>query len=130
MSFLAVTNRTTLLRYFLKLWQDDHSILCLSLRVNLKFYTLMIHIKTSLLPSLNSNSIDTIAERIKIRTYNLAASDFAKKVQDGLKNLKCSDHPNSDQSVVIQARPDGIRVLKQNFCCKKFEDQVQITVKN
>ncbi len=90
----------------------------------------MINVKSELMyvPS-GTVPLSDMVNQLKKEVWNNAAKEFALSVQKEVRNAKCEDHPSSNPVVIIKAEVDGIQVIKRSFCCKKFEDQIQITVK-
>ncbi len=73
-------------------------------------------------------SNDDLGKKVSKDIWNKVAEDFAKKVQEGVRDKKCKNHPQSDQTVIVHAIVDGIKIEK-NFCCDEFRELIQINVK-
>lgn len=60
---------------------------------------------------------------------NGAAEAVAEGLQDEFKDAKCANCVDSRGVVTIHAdRQESMYVTKSNFCCKDFEDRIQISV--
>lgn len=60
---------------------------------------------------------------------NTAAENFAKEIRPRVKDLKCKDHPNSNQTIKVIADKKGVIKIEKSFCCTKFSNEVQVNVK-
>lgn len=71
-------------------------------------------------------------EAITQQMVNVAAQGFANVMKEnGLEQKSCSAHPAHTSTVVVKAVERGnksLAVIKRGFCCKDFEDSVQINI--
>lgn len=80
----------------------------------------------------SSSSISDLAKVITAEAANAGAEGFANEMKKhGLEKKKCESHPNHTSTVVVRAldTKELMRVEKRNFCCRDFENSVQITIK-
>jgi len=90
----------------------------------------MIQINLRKLPSSSSTSISTLSDRLTANVSNKVCDDFANKLKRELKDKKCSKCSYTRGTITIQAdKKDLIKISKSNFCCKEFEDSIQINIK-
>ena len=67
-------------------------------------------------------------ESMRMATFNSIARDNKNRLDKLLNKLVCDTHPHANQTVIVKAKLDGIEFIKKDFCCKKFENQIELTV--
>jgi len=92
----------------------------------------MIRIVTEKTRVPSSSSLSTLAKTIQAEAANAAAEGFAGELKkNGVGNKACENHPTHTNTIVIKAldTKEVLRVEKRGFCCREFENSIQITIK-
>ncbi len=77
--------------------------------------------------NITADASDNLAEQISKEVWNTKAHSFADEVKKGVRNKRCEKHPNSDQTIIIQASKQGLQVEKK-FCCPEFSELIPVNV--
>lgn len=80
-----------------------------------------------IVPRLLSKKRDPI-DNITIELANAITEGICKEIKPKWENVECELHPNHTSTIVIKAL-DGKSpaILKENFCCKEFEERFTLT---
>lgn len=77
-------------------------------------------------------SSSDFASQMYAEVSNEAAEVFASELRGSdLPQQTCPQHPNHTSTVVIKATGNDkmVKVEKRNFCCREFEQQINVSVK-
>ncbi|MBK9329883.1 MAG: hypothetical protein IPM95_11415 [Sphingobacteriales bacterium] len=78
---------------------------------------------------LSTNSID-FGERLLIDSGNNVAEQYAEIVRMEFQDLKCKEHPDANQHILITAVKGTVPTVEKNFCCNDFKDSIRFEFKN
>ena len=87
----------------------------------------MIKINVITLPT---PSPTNLSELIPVNLANKIANDVAEKLRRDIGDKSCPDHPEHKNNTinVIASKSSFLRFDKINFCCKNFEDSIQLAI--
>ncbi|MBH8571306.1 hypothetical protein KB206_20610 [Microvirga sp. STS02] len=81
----------------------------------------------------SSSNFSGFAKVAHAEMANGAVEEIAADLRRTMSNQRCEHHPNHTSTVVLRAldRPGGnlFDVQKRGFCCREFENTIQVTVK-
>jgi hypothetical protein len=93
----------------------------------------MLSISTEKVRVPSSSNLSDFTKVIHAEAANAAVEQLAADLCRTLGSRQCTQHPNHTSTVVLRAldRPGGnlFDVQKRGFCCREFENTIQITVK-
>ncbi len=87
----------------------------------------MINIKTKLL---NDKGTD-ISRSIQISGANAFTEQLAIYLKEQLKNRRCENHPNQTSTILVVSNIEKSLkpLIHKSFCCKMFDELIEIKVK-
>ena len=65
----------------------------------------------------------------RIKEVNDEADRVYKRLNEKLKGLTCPDIPNHTSEVLIVPALEGVKIEKRNFCCRKWEEMVELVIR-
>jgi hypothetical protein len=78
---------------------------------------------------LNSLPLDgSLASQLSNTKLNDAAESYVKSLQSFTKGKVCSLHPRMNQEITVSAElTRKFTVVKNQFCCDRFSDSIDLT---
>lgn len=61
---------------------------------------------------------------------NKRASAILRELSLDLHDKCCDDHPEQENTLLIETKPDGTLHVSKDFCCPKFEAQLRVEIEN